>query len=109
MQDHHGEAFGANYSITTSKLSAGYEIALGVHISPDKIDMVIETAKLWAGPIICAIFADQSDAIVQQFKSQAPNVDPIFVPPSSGSDHLYVAALQCFMCCNYQYLAVLFS
>ena len=76
----------------TSKLAAGFEIALGVHISPDKIDIVIETAKLWAGPVICAIFAVRSDAIVDRFKSHAPNVDPVFVPPSSDSDHVYVAS-----------------
>jgi len=76
----------------TSKLAAGFEIALGVHISPDKIDIVIETAKLWAGPVICAIFAVRSDAIVDRFKSLAPNVDPVFVPPSSDSDHVYVTS-----------------
>jgi hypothetical protein len=88
VQDHHGEKFGANYSVMISKLSAGYEVALGVHISPDKIPNVIQIAKLWAGPVICAILSERSEAIVEQFKSQVPNVDPVFVSPSSGNDHL---------------------
>ncbi len=75
----------------TSKLSAGYEVALGVHISVDKIANVIQIAKLWAGPVICAILSERSLGIVEQFKSQAPNVDPVFVPPASNGDHLYVA------------------
>jgi hypothetical protein len=80
-----------------------------VHISPDKIGIVIRIAKLWAGPIICAIFSDASDSVVEQFKSQAPNVDPIFVPPSSDSDHVYVSQRACaellstlhLVCCVY--------
>jgi hypothetical protein len=91
VQDHHGENFGANYSIMISKLSAGYEVALGVHISPDKIPNVIQIAKLWAGPVICAIFSERSDAIVDQLKLQVPNVDPVFVPPSADNDHVYVS------------------
>jgi hypothetical protein len=67
---------------------------------------VIRIAKLWAGPIICAIFSEPSEAIVEQFKSQALNVDPVFVPPSSDSDHLYVyrvatfRVLQSFVSCH---------
>ena len=67
---------------------------------------MIRIAKLWAGPIICAIFSEPSEAIVEQFKSQALNVDPVFVPPSSDSDHLYVyrlatfRVLQSFVFCN---------
>ena len=95
VQDHHGEKFGANYSIMISKLSAGYEVALGVHISPDKIPNVIQIAKLWAGPVICAILSERSDAIVDQLKLQVPNVDPVFVPPSSDSDHVYVSQRAC--------------
>jgi hypothetical protein len=72
----------------TSKLSAGYEVALGVHISPDKISNVILIAKLWAGPVICAILSEHNEALVEQFKSQVPNVDAVFVAPSPGSDHL---------------------
>jgi hypothetical protein len=72
----------------TSKLSAGYEVALGVHISVDKIANVIQIAKLWAGPIICAIFSEHRVAIVEEFKLHAPNVDPVFVSPGSNSDHL---------------------
>ena len=87
-QDHHGQDFGANYSVMTSKLSAGYEVALGVHISVDKIANVIQIAKLWAGPIICAIFSEHRVAIVEEFKLHAPNVDPVFVSPGSNSDHL---------------------
>ena len=100
-QDHHGKAFGANYSVITSKLSAGYEVALGVHISVDKIPNVIQIAKLWAGPVICAILSEPSVDIVQQFKLQAPNVDPVFVPPASNGDHLYVA-----VCCSSRFLVL---
>ena len=81
-----------------------------MHISPDKIGIVIRIAKLWAGPIICAIFSEPSDSVVEQFKSQAPNVDPIFVPPSSDSDHVYVycvatfRVLQSFVSCNAVFL-----
>jgi hypothetical protein len=77
----------------SSKLAAGYEVALGVHISVDKIPNVIQIAKLWAGPVICAILSEHNLDIIEQFKSQAPNLDPVFVPPGSN-DHLYVA--MCF-------------
>ena len=102
-QDHHGDVLSTNYSIMTAKLSAGYEIALGVHISPDKVDTVLHIAELWAGPVICAILSEHNATIANVFKTQAPNVQPVFVPPSAGSDQMCVHIPQHLKCMMWQW------